>query len=397
MQFLLWFSLILVAFIYFGYPVVIFVIARILGKEVNKSDITPSVSLIIPVHNEEKVIDQKIQNILQLDYPEDKLEIIFALDGCTDRTKEIILENKNGRITILDKEEREGKVRTLNKAVKTAKGEIVVFSDANSIHKQDTLRKLVRNFADKETGCVCGRLKYTDTDNGSVGEGEDLYWKYEYFLKRQESRIGKLIITNGSIQAIRRSLYPYPDPEIADDFSIPLLVQTQGYRVLYEPQAVVREVATQSLKEEFNQKVRIISQGFKGAAMLRRDLLKLGGLGLFEFLFHKLLRWLVPLFLTVIFVSNIFLLDSAVYFNLFILQSLFYLFSITGYLLRNKNKIKVFYIPFYFCLVNFTSLVAMYRVLIKAQTRIWEKAHSTRATPVKRNAYCVPRTASKRR
>jgi len=377
-QVALWLSIALVVFIYFGYPAVIYLIAKLWAKSPSKVDIEPFISLIVAVHNEERVIRDRMANILSLDYPADKLEVLFALDGCTDRTKEFIKECGNGRIKTLDIEQRGGKVNALNKAVKEAQGEIVVLSDANSITGEDALRKLVRNFSDEKVGCVCGRLRYTEADTTSVGKGESLYWKYEYFIKIQESKLGRLPITNGSAQAIRKNIYPFPDPEVADDFSIPVLVQAKSYKVLYEPEAVVSEVATQSLKEEFNQKVRIISQGLKGIVRLRKDILKMGFLGIFEILSHKLLRWLVPFFLAFVLLSNALLVKNAFYFYLFILQIAFYFFALAGFLLRNKVRLKIFYIPFYFCLVNLAALAAVYRFLRGEQTRMWDKAHSTR-------------------
>lgn len=380
MKILFWFSLGLVFFIYFLFPVIIFLIAKLRGREAQKDKITPPISLIIPLHNEEKVIREKAENTLSLDYPRDKLEIIFALDDCIDRTKEILSVYEDNRIRILEIKERVGKVAALNKAVTQAKGEILVFSDANSMHQGDTLKKLIRNFSDEMVGCVCGRLSYIDADTTTVSKGEGLYWKYEHFLKSQESKLGRLLITNGSIQAVRKELYPYPDPEVADDFSIPLLIQAKGYKILYEPEAVVYETATQSLKEEFNQKVRIVSQGLKGAIRLRKNLLKLKTLGLFELFFHKLLRWFIPFFLMAAFAFNLTLLQDKFYFYLFILQLIFYFFAFIGFLLQCSNKFKLFSIPFYFCLVNFAALVAFFRLLSGGETRMWEKAYSTRSS-----------------
>ena len=378
MKIVFWFFSGLILFIYFIYPVVIFIIARLKGKEPGKDEITPAISLIIPVYNEEKVIRDKVRDVLSLDYPHDKLEILFALDGCTDRTKDILTECGDSRLVIIDGKKRQGKVNVLNKAIARAKGDIVVFSDANSMHKPDMLRKLVRNFSDEQAGCVCGRLRYTDTQNTFTGKAESLYWRYEHFLKRQESRLGKLLITNGSIQAIRKKLYPYPDPEVADDFSLPIITQASGYKVLYEPEAVVYESATQNLKEEFSQKVRIISQGIKGVIILRKELLKLGPLGIFEFLFHKLLRWFAVIPLMIILLFSIILINDRVYLYLFIAQVLFYMFALIGFYLRNSIRLKIFYIPFYFCLVNLASMAAVYNFLRKGQTRTWEKAYSTR-------------------
>lgn len=376
---LFWILLSLIAFIYFGYPLVIWVFARIWGEEKKtEQEITSFVTMIIPVHNEEKVIRDKAANVFELEYPKDKLEVLFALDGCTDRSKEILTEFESNKIKVLDKKEREGKVKTLNKAVPKAKGEIIVFSDANSIYKKDALKKLVRNFYDKRVGCACGRLKYLDAETTSIGYGENLYWKYETFIKIQESRLGKLLITNGSIQAVKKDVYPYPDPEVADDFSIPLLIMAQGHKVVYDAEAVVYEKTTQNLKEEINQKVRIVSQGIKGIFKLWKDLIKIGPLGVFELLFHKVLRWVMPFFLFLLFLLNLFLLCKGIFLITFLFQIIFYFFALGGYFLRYTAKIKLFYIPFYFCLVNSSAFVALWLVLKGRQTSTWEKADSTR-------------------
>ncbi len=378
MQIVFWLFLGLVLFIYFIFPIVIFIIAKLMGKEPEKMAITPFVSLIIPMYNEERMVKEKIENIISLDYPKTRLEVIFALDGCTDRTKNILKEYNNKQIKILNYKDRVGKIAILNKAVQKAKGEIIVSSDANSMFEMDALKTLVSNFADAKVGCVCGKLIYKDANLTSMGKGENLYWRYEDFIKRQESNLGKLLITNGSIQAVRKSLYPYPDPEIADDFSIPLLIQADGYKIIYEPGAIVSEAATQSPDEGFNQKARIISQGIKGVIRLRKDLLRLGFLGLFELLFHKALRWGVPVYLIIIFLSNLILIGKPFYASLFMLQLVFYLFAFVGFILRHNGRIKIFYIPFYFCLVNSTSLAALFRYLKGANTQIWDKAHTTR-------------------
>jgi cellulose synthase/poly-beta-1,6-N-acetylglucosamine synthase-like glycosyltransferase len=378
MKWWFWSSFGMVGFVYFIYPLIILSIAKAKGAKIKKENITPPITLIFPLHNEENVIRDRVDNALALDYPQDKLEIIFALDSCTDHTREIISEYRDPRIKVLEFNGRAGKVATLNKAVPAAKGEIIVFSDANSIHKNDTLTKLMRDFADEKVGCACGKLVYIESEHTLVSKGENLYWKYEHFIKKQESRLGRLLITNGSLQAVRKELYPFPDPEVADDLSIPILIRAKGYKVVYEPKAMVYEVATQSVKEEFNQKVRIISQGFKGTVKLHREILSLGLFGVFQFFVHKLLRWLIFLFLISVFCANLFLLHEQFYAFTFAAQIIFYGFALIGFLLRQKYKIKIFYIPFYFCLVNFASIVALNKFFIQGETRIWEKAYSTR-------------------
>ncbi|MFC1590818.1 glycosyltransferase, partial [Candidatus Omnitrophota bacterium] len=213
-------------------------------------------------------------------------------------------------------------------------------------------------------------------------------------IKKQESRLGSLLVTNGSAQAIRKGLYPYPDPEVADDFSIPLLIQAGGHKLIFEPDAVVYETATQSLKEEIDQKVRIITQGLKGTIRLRRDLLKLKPIGLFEFLFHKSLRWFIPFYLIFALLINLFLAGNRFYLYILLSQAAFYSLAAIGFLLRHKSRARIFYIPFYFCLVNSASLIAAYRSLKGEQTRMWGKARSTRI--IKSHALPSPRSSPRR-
>ncbi len=378
MRIIFWLSFTVMFFVYFGYPALIFILASLNKTKSRKENIEPAVSIIFPLHNEEKVIRYRLENTLCLEYPEDKFEIIFALDNCTDKTKQIISEFNNPRVKVYEYNSRAGKVETLNKTVAKAKGEIIIFSDANTIHKNDTIRKIVRNFADPKVGCVCGRLTYTESEQTLVSRGENLYWQYEHFIKKQESRLGMLLITNGSLQAVRKSLYPYPDPDIADDLSIPIMIRAKGYKVIYEHKARVYEVATQCIKEEFSQKVRIISQGLKGAVRLRGQIMRTGAFGIFQFFAHKLLRWMMAFFMAGMLISCIPLANQPFYGAFLGAQVIFYLCALIGFIRRTKNKIKIFYIPFYFCLVNLAAMAALLRFIRQGETRIWDKAHTTR-------------------
>ncbi|MFA6635887.1 MAG: glycosyltransferase family 2 protein [Candidatus Omnitrophota bacterium] len=380
MRFVFWFFTGLVASVFFLYPVIIFIIARIKGKAplLDEKYQDPFVSVIVPMHNEENVAKAKAENLLLLDYPEDRIEVLFVLDGCTDRTKEYLSEYQAKGVRVIDDLPRKGKVAALNHAVPLARGEIIVFTDANSIHKRDSVRLLVRHFSDKRTGCVSGRLVYTFFASTIVGRGENLYWKYESFIKKQESALGRLLVTSGAIQAIRKEVYPFPDPDIADDFIIPLLVQLKGYRVLYEPESIVYEPITQILSEGFEQKVRVVSQGIKGFIRLFPVLFRLGPISVFELLFHKALRWEVGIYLFLIYAANIALWDNGLYSVLLVLQTLFYVLALTGFFLKDRLKIKLFYVPFYFCIVIFSVIPALFRVMRGANTHVWEKADSTR-------------------
>jgi len=262
-------------------------------------------------------------------------------------------------------------------AVPQTKGEIIVFTDANSLYKKDTIGKLVRNFADEKIGCVCGELKYQN--KSLVGEGEDLYWKYEKFIKTKESQLRSLLVVNGSIYAIRKGLFEPVGETLADDFAVPMVIFKKGYGLVYEPEAITLEKTAGSTKEGINQKARIIAQGLKASFAIGAVILSSGPLRLLQFLFHKFVRWFVPLFLVIIFVTNILLADRAFYRAAFIAQLSFYSFALIGYLLEEKNiKIKIFKVPFYFCVVNLASAIGVLRFLTGGIKGTWEKAETTR-------------------
>lgn len=375
--FFFWFSLFLLIFSYFCYPLILILLVYFKKKPYKKANIEPSVTLLIPVHNEENVIQEKIENALSLDYPKDKFEVLLILDECTDRTKEIAERYVNRGLKIVEQKPRRGKMAALNLAIPQAKGEMLVFTDANSIYKKDAIKMLVRNFADERIGCVCGKLQYVN--KSLVGEGEDLYWRYEGFLKIKESQLCSLFVVNGSIYAIRKKLYEPVEESLADDFVTPMKIAKKGYGLVYEPEAITLEKTVKSTREGLNQKVRIISQGVKASFAMGTTILSSGPLRIFQFLFHKFIRWLAPLFLILIFISSLLLLDNLFYRIIFFCQALFYLFALIGYLLQEKRiKTKIFSVPFYFCFVNFASLIALIKFLTGRIKGTWEKAETTR-------------------
>jgi len=377
-QFLFWISLSLIAGSYFGYPIALCILVRLKNEaQPVKKDIEPSVTLVIPAYNEEKVIGDKVENALSLDYPKEKIEILLVLDGCTDKTEEIAEKFSGGNLKILERKPRRGKMAALNFAVPQAKGEIIIFTDANSKYEKDAIRKLMRNFADGKIGCVCGELKYQN--ESMLGEGEDLYWKYEKFIKIKESRLRSLLVVNGSIYAIRKELFEPVNETLADDFVIPMKVAKKGYGLVYEPEAVTLEKTAANIIEGMNQKARIISQGFKASFSIGSTIFSSGPLRIFQFLFHKFIRWLVPLFLVIILISSLSLIDRPFYKVVFLGNVMFYMFALIGYLLEERRlRIKIFKIPFYFCIVNIASAIGAMKFLSGGIKGTWEKAETTR-------------------
>jgi len=266
-----------------------------------------------------------------------------------------------------------------DQAVKQARGEVLVFTDANAILEERALRELASNFYDPEVGGVCGNQKYRleQNPNGDcASEGENLYWTYDKWIKQLESKLGSTIAADGSIYAIRKHLFvPISDPAQADDFAISARVVTQGYRLVYEPEAVSYENPPISSDLEFWRKVRVANQSMNGILHLREALnpFKYGFYGI-ELLSHKVLRYLVPFFLLIAFVINILLsLDSDFYKIILLLQILFYVLAFIGYKARNLNlgRVKIFYGPFYFCLANIAVLLGAIYLISGKRITTW--------------------------
>jgi len=377
MRILFWLSFGLIVTVYFGYPYFLFILTLFKKKPVRKGEITPNVTLVIPAHNEENVIEEKLKNALALNYPKDKVEIIVISDCSSDRTDEIVKRYVGQSVKLLIQSERNGKMAALNRAIPDAKGEIIVFTDASTAFDKNAVKYLVRNFNDERIGCVSGRFGYTSSSGTKAEIGETLYARYERSLWNMESQLQSLLVAHGAVYALRKSLFCPVAEAFADDFVNPLLAAAKGYGVVYEPDAKATESVTIDAKGEFSRKVRTISQGYIAFVDMWKAILSLGCMRSIQYVVHKFLRWLVPLFLITLFISNFFLVGSKYYLSIFILQLFFYTFAIFGYWLQNKkSKIKIFYIPFYFCLINIASLLGLFAALKGMQNGIWGKTEA---------------------
>ncbi|HMA76098.1 MAG TPA: glycosyltransferase family 2 protein [Candidatus Krumholzibacteriaceae bacterium] len=364
-------------YIYAGYPLILFVAGLFRKRSgTDKSYDLPTVALIISAHNESRIIRDKIENSLQLDYPEDKLQIVIASDASDDGTNEIVREYAGKNVYLKAFEKRSGKSATLNRALVGLEDDIIVFSDANAFYRRDAVSKLVRNFKDPDIGCVIGNLTYID-GKSNVGKGESLYWRYESFLNRLESRLKSVLVGTGTIFAIRRRLYRSVSVDIANDFQIPADILSQGFGVVYEPEAVATEKVSTLLTEEFKRKYRIIIRGLTGFGYLRKNFCGPGHI--FQFVSRKLLRWWIGPILPVLYTVNLFLADEPLFLTLFILQSLFYLLAFTGLFIEGEAKQrKIIYIPFYFVMVNTAALFAIVTYISGRRFSVWDKAETTR-------------------
>ncbi|MFQ5750685.1 MAG: glycosyltransferase family 2 protein [bacterium] len=339
-----------------------------------RKDITPPVTLIISAYNEEKIIASKIENALSLDYPKERFEIIVVSDCSTDKTDEIVRKYLSLDVKLLRQNERYGKTEGINKAVHNASGDIIIFSDANAIYEKNAIRELVRNFNDQTIGCVTGEARYIERWKTSSERSESLYWKYEIFLKTLESDIGSMVGGDGAIYAIRKELFEELQPSDINDFVNPLQIIVKGFRGVYEPEAVCYEETADSLLKEFKRKRRIINRSWNGLFRVKEVLnpLKVGFFAI-EIISHKLLRWLIPFFLLSLFFANLGLVGprhAILYTVSLLLQCAFYLLSYLGYLRKDQTSF-IFYMPYYFCLVNTASMIGIIQYFMGSVITVW--------------------------
>ncbi len=351
-------------YVYVGYPFLLIVLTSILRtKPVYKADITPSVSLIVSAYNEAGVIVEKIENSLRLDYPRSSLEIIVVSDGSTDKTDEIVSTYREEGVTLVRVDNNQGKSAAENAGVAVASGDIIVFSDANAMLRPSALRRLIRNFADGRVGCVVGRVTYINETDTSVSREEGIYWRYELFLRQEESRLGNFTMGSGPIMAIRRELFNPLDANVGEDFVLPMQVAMHGKRVVYEPEAVSEEILFQNTaRSMLRSKIRIITKDLRGLFICKPILNPFHHpLCMWGLISHKLLRWFVPYFLLVVFVFTILLLkDDWSYYIALNMQLVFYALAAIGYASQKRGTPwRIFGIPFSFCLVNAAALIGI--------------------------------------
>jgi len=295
-----WTAALLVCYVYIGYPTLLWVITRFRHRPVYQENITPSVTLIISAYNEAGVIRAKLQNTLSLDYPPEQFEFIVVSDASSDGT-DAIVESFAGRgVKLVRMCERQGKTAGLNTALQHARGEIVVFSDANILYRKDAIGRLVRNFADASVGCVTGNSCYSNDSQSSAHLQENTYWQYEQTLRRLESQLGSAVGGDGAIFAIRKSLYRTLPPDSINDLVIPLQIVARGYRAVFEPSAVGFEPSVGNFSGEFRRKRRIVNRSWRGVRSVPRVLdPRLIGIFAWQVWSHKVLRWFVfPMILT---------------------------------------------------------------------------------------------------
>ena len=359
MIFLFWASFSLIFYVYFIYPLLIYLLSKLNSKNFTSHEIFPPLSVIITAYNEEVDIASKIENTLFLDYPEDKIEIIVGSDGSTDKTNDIVKTFEKKSVRLIAFPNNCGKTITQNECVKAAKNEIIVFMDAASICEKNALKNLVSRFSDPCVGSVAGRIEFVTSKDNIVTESQGFYWKYEQFLKESESRIGSLVGVDGPLYAIKKELYFSLASDMISDLITPLLVLKQGYSVVLASDAVTYEKATKSSTDEKNTRRRVVLRGLIGFFRYYNLMnpVKYPCLA-WQIISHKILRWLVGIFFIIMMISSGCLIYHPFYFLALFAMIAFLFLALLGY----KNpaiKNLFFVIPYYFILVNWAALLGV--------------------------------------
>jgi len=331
----------------------------------------PAVSLVVPAYNEEAHLPDKLANICALDYPREKLEVVFVSDGSTDGTNAILRGSPGNNVRVILLPERRGKTRAVNQGVERACHEIVVLCDAATLFERDALKNLVRHFSDPTVGVVCGSLRFQSNLESEHTEGT--YWRYEGMLRLMEARLGATLTASGAIYALRRRCFrPLQADDIIDDFVLPMHARALGYRVLYDPEAVATEFAASSVKGEFTRRVRIaVGSFFALRAFLR---VPLGPMTSFAFLSHKLLRWVLPFLMIGMLVSNVALASEGFYRVLLAGQLAFYGWAAAGFLFQQRmTRVRFGLLGYFLVTIHLAYLVGFIRFICRRQEGLWQR------------------------
>ena len=375
----------MVFYTYVGYAIVLYLLVRLRrifkGKRIEPplSQFFPSLTLIVAAYNEENIIEEKIENTINLRYQTDKLRIVFITDGSSDRTPDIIA--RHDEIDLMHSPQRSGKIAAIHRAMKDVDSEIVVYTDANTFLNADALLYIARHYADPTVGAVSGEKRVLQDAVSDATAGEGFYWKYESTLKKWDSELYSVVGAAGELFSVRRSLYTDVESDtILDDFMISMLIALKGYRIIYEPAAYASELSSDNIKEELKRKIRIAAGGIQSILRLKPLLNPFqNSLLSFQYISHRVLRWTVTPFLMILtFILNMAICaesDNVIYWLILIGQVLFYSMALGGWLLeKRKIKVKLLFVPYYFCIMNYAVLAGILRYINGSQSAIWEKA-----------------------
>lgn len=337
----IWISLAFLLYVHIGYPLVLLVWRKLAQRPVKKRFWEPPVSILIAAYNENETIERKLLNCLQLDYPRDKLQVVVALDAPSDGTDRIAGRYASKIVNVVSCPQHRGKAGALNRAVASATGEILVFADTRQQFDRRALRELVANFSDPQIGAASGELVLLDESGREAADGVGLYWRYEKWIRAQEGQIHSMMGATGAIYAIRRELFtPIPQDTILDDVAIPMNIVLGGKRAVFDGSARAYDRVAATPEAEFRRKVRTLAGNYQVLARMPKLLSPWHNPVWLQFVSHKVARLLVPYFLVLLFVANLFVLHGP-YLWLLCLQSAWYMLALSGSLRSHRTAAAV--------------------------------------------------------
>lgn len=381
-------GLFIVFYAYLGYGLVLWLLVRLkrgLKKPVSlPAAPLPAVTFVVCAYNEADWMAAKIANSLELDYPRDRIRFFFVTDGSDDHTPAIVRDYPypaDVQWNLLHQPERRGKIAAFQRAMEAVQTPVVVSTDANTLVNREAARRLVAHFADPQTGAVAGEKRIAMGDRADAGSaGEGIYWKYESLLKKWDAELWSVVGAAGELFAFRTDVYEdVPTDTLVEDFYLTMRIAQKGYRVQYEPGAYAAETSSASVTEELKRKVRIAAGGLQAVARLAPllNIFRYGRLS-FQYISHRVLRWtLAPLMLPVLLIVNVLLaMEGSVFYRAtLLLQVAFYTAALAGHLLeKRKMKIKAFFVPYYFCVMNYSMYAGFLRLVRGRQSVLWERA-----------------------
>jgi len=371
---LFWVMLALILYTYAGYPLLISFFHFFVKRTVSKRPITPSVSVVIAVHNGESTIERRLQNLLAQDYPHDLLEIIVVSDGSTDRTVACAEAIISERVTVYALKKNDGKALALNYGIDKSKGELIVFADARQEFRKDAIKQLVANFADETVGCVSGELHFLQDTESNIEAEMGAYWKYEKFIRRSESASGSVVGATGCIYAIRRALYkPLPAGTILDDVLTPMNIARQGRRVLFESESIAYDIVSKDANQEWRRKVRTLAGNWQLLSLAPWLLFPWKNPVLWRFLSHKIMRLIVPFAMIFLLIDS--LLLSGFYFRLFtFLQIAFYGSASIGFVFPKTRIFRVVNLSYFFLMMNIAAIAGFCKWATGGCANAWHPA-----------------------
>lgn len=389
LKLLFWFFLFILVYSYLGYALILYVLVKMKnlfnsGKHENPDNFEPEVCLFVTAYNEKDYVDQKVENSLQLDYPNEKIQYLWVTDGSDDGTPDILRQYKNTEVYHLP--ERRGKMHAMNRGMQFVRAPLVIFSDTNTLLNKNAIREIVAAFSNPKVGCVAGEKRIIENEtDAAAAAGEGLYWRFESWVKKLDAELNSAVGAVGELFAIRRELFEEVEIDtVLDDFIVSLRIAQKGYKIAYTPNAYAEETASLNVQEELKRKIRIAAGGiqslFRLAALLNP--LKYGLLS-WQYFSHKVLRWTlapVSLFLLFVFngvivaVNNLWLV-AGFYSLFFYFQVLCYLLALIGWFFENRRlRFKTLFVPYYFVSINYASVRGIFRYLRGRQPAGWEKS-----------------------